>query len=90
MIAALHLHPAQVRYYAQSALSGFDTLDSEAAIQNARHDLAALIAYLGRFADYAVPKLGVGQVEPRIRLEGAVSETEANNLINLKVAGSDF
>lgn len=36
----------QVRWYAKSALNGFDTLDPEDAIGNAKADLAALLAYL--------------------------------------------
>lgn len=90
VIAAFHPHPDQLRYYAQSALSGFDTLDGEAAVQNARDDLNALLAYLGRFADYAVPILGVSKVEPWIGLKETIGDAETHDFSDLKRAGTCF
>lgn len=52
----------RIRFYARSALNGFETLDPEDAIENAKHDLRALLGTLDR-ADDAVGVLGVETVE---------------------------
>ena len=84
MIAAIPPHPEQVRYYAQSALNGFDTLDHNQAVQNAKDELTGLLAYLGRFADYSVPIFGKSQIEPYIRFEGQISNPQIDDLADFK------
>ncbi len=68
MIARMIPHPDQIRWYAQSALTAFDTLDSDTAIETAKADLLSLLAYLDRADDPSVV-LGIGAVEARVRNE---------------------
>lgn len=42
----------RIRYYAKSALNGFDTLDTETAIENAKSDLHSIILHMGHAGDY--------------------------------------
>lgn len=49
----------RIRHYAKSAINGFETLDTETAIENAKFDLRSILRLLG--ADNA---LGVLRVEP--------------------------
>ena len=65
MMVALAPHPAQIRYWAQSALNGFETLDRWDAVENARDDLRSILAYLAALdrADYASPVSGIRTIE---------------------------
>ncbi len=76
MIARLQVHPDQVRWYAQSALNGFETLESEDAIENAKADLRSLLAYLCALdrADNPVLVFDVAAIEPGIGLEVRVRD----------------
>lgn len=68
MLARMIPHPDQIRWYAQSALSAFETLDTDTAIETARAELEALLSYLDRADDSSVV-LGVSAVETRVRNE---------------------
>lgn len=37
----------RIRHYAKSALNGFDTLDPETALENAKSDLHSIILHMG-------------------------------------------
>jgi hypothetical protein len=65
MIVKMVAHPDQVRWWARSALNALDTLDTKTAIEIAKAELAALLAYLDR-TDNAETVLGVRKVETRI------------------------
>lgn len=84
MIVKLAAHSDQIRYWAQSALNAFKTLDQETAIEVASADLAALLAYLDR-TDDAVTVLGVVPVETRVRVEPSEGLSEKGHLRDLKV-----
>lgn len=88
VIAKLTIHPDQVRWYVQSALSGFDTLDHGDAVENALHDLRRLLQYLDALdaANEAVLVAGVAGIEPGIRLELRVCEGDGAHKPNLKIA----
>lgn len=90
MIAALAPHPHQIRHYALDALNSFDTLESSAAIANAKDNLHALLAYLDRLADYSVPILDSIGVEPWIRLEGPTCDPQLDDLADFKRARPGF
>lgn len=79
MMVALTPHPAQIRYWAQSALSGFETLAASDAVENAKHDLRSILAYLAALdrADYAVPVFGIETVKARIGLKLIAGELGA-------------
>lgn len=47
-ICRLVPHPDQIRYYAQSALNGFETLALEDAVSNAQDELREILNYLDR------------------------------------------
>ena len=70
MIARLIPDPSQLRFWAQSALNAFDTLDCETAAEIARADIHSLLDYLAALegADAVTVSSG-GQVEARIALE---------------------
>lgn len=88
MIVKLAAHPDQIRWYVQSALSGFATLDSEDAIENACHDLRAILTYLDALdaADEAVAIAGVEGIKSRVRLELRVGQNESPHQPHLKIA----
>ncbi len=71
MIATLSVSPSQIRWFAQSALNGFDDLSRDDAVENAKHDLRSLLAYLDALdgANDPVLELGVKSIEPGVRLE---------------------
>ena len=73
MIVRLEPHPDQIRFFAESALSGFQTLAPVDAIANAKDDLTSLLAYLTGLsrADHAVPVTGIETIEARRHLDGA-------------------
>ncbi len=82
MIVALHAHPDQLRYYAESALSGFETLDRDDAVENAKGELRSLLAYLAALdaADYAVPVLGIETVKAGVGLKLVACECDVSHL----------
>lgn len=51
----------RIRHYAKSAINGFDTLDTETAIENAKFDLRSILRLLG--TDDAIGVLRVAPVE---------------------------
>ncbi len=71
MPVGLTLSAEQVRYYALSALHGFDDLDAETATLNAKSELTGLLNYLDALAptDNAVPVFGLRIVDGPARLE---------------------
>jgi hypothetical protein len=85
MIVALSAHPDQLRYYAQSALSGFDTLDIDDAVENAKADLCSLLAYIDGLnaADYAVAILGIKTVKAGIGLKLVAGDLGVPDLTDL-------
>ena len=84
MIVKLAPHPEQIRRWVESALNGFETLDTETAIANAKADLQALLAYLDR-TDDATRVLGVVSVEARVGDEGLVQHNDGRNPPDLKI-----
>lgn len=84
MIVKLVAHPDQIRWWAQSALNAFDTLDADTAIEIARAELRALLAYLDR-TDDAVTVLGVKAVEPSVGDERNVGKDECRNPPHLEI-----
>lgn len=75
MIARLVPDTSQIRFWAQSALNGFETLEPDDALENARADLHALLDYInGLEGAEAIPVAGLIDVELRIALERAVRE----------------
>lgn len=68
MLVSVHASPNQLRWWLRSALNGFDDLDPDAAIENARADLAAALEYLDRLdaTEDAVAVFGVVPIEARI------------------------
>jgi hypothetical protein len=68
MIVALVPAPEQIRYYAESAFSGFKTLSAEDAAAHAIEDLNALIAYLDAVsaADNSVRVTGVKAINANV------------------------
>jgi len=85
MIVALHAHPDQLRYYAESALSGFETLDLGDAIENAKGELRSLLAYLAALdaANYAVPVFGIETVKAGVGLKLVSGEAGVPDLTDL-------
>ena len=84
MIGKMTPHPDQIRWYAKSALNGFETLEPEDAIENARFDLRSLLAYLDR-ADDTVRILLVEPIESRIDGERLIGHSETGDFPDLKV-----
>jgi hypothetical protein len=84
MIVRMTAHPDQIRWWAQSALNGFDTLDTESAIANAKCDLIALLDYLDR-TDDATRILGVAPVKSGVGNEFDFGDGERPNQPDLKV-----
>lgn len=74
MIAKLSAHPDQIRWYVESAINGFDTLEAADAIENAKADLLGLLEYIAYLegADNTVPVLRVGSAETWIGRESLV------------------
>jgi hypothetical protein len=84
MIARMSPHIDQIRWYVRSALNGFDTLDHEDAIENAKGDLTSLLAYLDR-ADKAVRVLPVEVVEPRVGCESVTRQHDRSDFSDLEI-----
>ena len=81
MIARLTASPAQLRWYVQSALNGFDDLASRDAIENAKHDLRSLLAYLDALdrADNPVLEFPVEAVETGVNLEVLIGQPQSTD-----------
>lgn len=89
MIAKIAIHPDQIRWYVQSALSGFETLGPEDAVDNALHDLRRILAYLDSLdaANEAVLVAGLAGIKAGIRLELCVRDGDGSDQANLKDSG---
>ena len=89
MIAKVIAHPDQIRWYAQSALSGFETLTTADAIENACHDLRRLLEYLSALdaANEAVLVSGIVGVKSGVRLELTLGQGNAGHQSDLKISG---
>lgn len=87
MIVSLSLSSDQIRYYAESALNGFETLTPDHAIENARSEIGAMVEYLNALspADNAVPIFGLSVIDGGGRLERIGSHAQINNSTDLKV-----
>lgn len=92
MIVGIIPSPAQVRWYAQSALNGFGTLDREDAIENAQHELRALLAYLDALdaADDPVLVLSAAEINPGVGLEVRRRNAQIRDLPDLKIVRPKF
>jgi hypothetical protein len=84
MIVKLAPHPDQIRYWAQSALNAFTTLDMETAVEIAKAELEAILAYLDR-TDNAETVLGIVPVETGIRDEAGVGQAERSKAPHLEI-----
>ena len=80
----MSVHPDQIRWYAQSALSGFETFRGDDAVENAKADLRSLLDYLDR-ADDTVRILPIEAIEPRINNEGLIGDAQGMNEPYLKI-----
>lgn len=87
MLVALAPSPDQIRYYAVSAMNGFETLDAETAIANAKDDLSGLLRYLDALAaaDNSVPIFGCRVIDGEARLERIGSNAQLDDPADLKV-----
>ena len=74
MIAKLTLDSSQIKYYAQSALYSFETLDLEMAAECAKCNLQTLLRYLDAFdnENNTVSILIVGDIKPNIVIESII------------------
>lgn len=79
----------QVRWYAQTALNGFDTLDLIDAVENAKNDLQAILAYLDALdrANDAVLVPGIKSIESGVRLELAIGKLDQPDHSHLEDPG---
>lgn len=84
MIVKMTAHPGQIRWWVRSALNAFDTLDADTAIEIAKAELTALLAYLDR-TDDAVTVLGVKAVEPGVGNELDVGKGERRDPPHLEI-----
>lgn len=87
MLVALAPSSDQIRYYAASAMNGFETLDAATAIENARDDLSALLRYLDALAaaNHPIPVFGCGVFDGEARLERIGSSAQLDDPADLKV-----
>lgn len=67
----------RIRHIAKSAINGFDTLDTETAIENAKFDLRSILRLLG--ADDA---LGVLRIEPVERVTNDPSALSRGDVVD--------
>lgn len=81
MLAKIEPSVEQIRWYAQAALNGFETLDLEMAAECAKSELRALLLYLEAFdnTDNAVAVLVKSGVEPSIVLESLICDSESRD-----------
>lgn len=61
MIARLTISADQIRWWAQSGLNGFDTLSHDLAVENAKADLTAILAYLDALDEGAVVTIDISK-----------------------------
>lgn len=80
MLVRLSPHPDQLRWYLQSALNGFDTLDFPQAVEHAKADIAAFLAYLDR-TDNAVLVTGIKPVEPGVWYEFDLGKGDVSDFL---------
>jgi hypothetical protein len=81
VIANLTASVEQVRWHAQAALNGFETLDLETAAACAQSELRALILYLDALdnTDKTVSVFVKRGVKPEVVLEGIVGDGEGGD-----------
>lgn len=81
-------HPDQIRWYANAALSGFDTLSPEQAAQVARDSVRGLLEYLDALdaTDDASFEEGSVAIKLAGALELRVRNPDRGDLPNLEVA----
>jgi hypothetical protein len=81
VIAKIEPSVEQIRWYAQAALNGFETLDLETAAEMARGNLRSLLLYLEAFdnADNTIVVSLVGGVKQVIEPEGLVRDTKSGD-----------
>lgn len=87
MLISIHPSCEQIRYYAHSALNGFDDLEAEDAIENARSELVGLLRYIESLAptDNPVPVFGLRVIDGGARLERIGCEAQLNDPADLEV-----
>ena len=83
MLITLAPNIDQIRWLAQSAYNGFEDLNTEDAIANAKSDLETLLLYLDGLnnADNAVGEFFISGIEPQIHLKGFVSDLDGSKQI---------
>lgn len=86
MIATLIPSADQIRWYAQSALNSFDTLDRDDAISYAVEELRQLLAYLDALDTAEDPVLvaGAGAIKPGVRLVLVAGDAQCGYSADLK------
>jgi hypothetical protein len=79
----------QLRYYVRSALCGFEDLDVDTAIENARSELSALLAYLDVLAttNDAIPVFGLSVINGSARIVPIGSQAQINDPADFKILG---
>lgn len=82
--------PEQIRWYANAALGGVDTLDAAEAMEIAKNSMQGLLAYLDALEtrDDAVFELGSEAIKSAGELELRIRDPQLGNPTNLKVSGS--
>ena len=77
MIIKLAINISQIKYFVESALSGFDTLAIEDAIETAKCNLEDLLNYLKRFdeRDNTISILFTNNSKSGIVIESIVSDS---------------
>lgn len=85
MLVKIDAHPDQIRWYAQSALNGFNDLDPADAVENAKADLRAILEYLDH-TQKAVPVAGIVAVKALVNDKGCGCDPDVANPANLEIA----
>jgi hypothetical protein len=88
MLVSVGISAEQVRYYAKSALNGFDDLAPSDGIANARSEIRALLAYIDALSptDDTVPVFGLSVVDGSRRLVRLGSQAQFNDPPDFKIA----
>lgn len=83
MLVTITPSTKQIYRYAESALSGFETLSLDNAVDNAKHELQSLITYLHRLdaTEDAVCESFIVPVKSRIKLEMDISNLDKLNSV---------
>lgn len=84
MIVKLTPHPDQIRYWVESALNSYKTLDQDTAAEIVQADLKSILAYLDR-TDDAVTVLGVMPVKPGVGNELVVGDAKRPKAPHLEI-----